>query len=75
MEQNQYTFDVSSHLTKIQIRQLIQQLYGVSIVSIQTHRPSRRERRGAKFNGYRPSKKRAIVRVQGGQILTLSSSS
>nr|AYC64242.1 ribosomal protein L23 [Pseudobryopsis hainanensis] len=70
MEQNQYTFTVCSQLSKRQIRQIIEKLYGVAIVGINTYRPARRQRRGAKFSGYRPTHKRAIVRLAAGQTLT-----
>lgn len=69
MEQNQYTFDVYGRLTKLQIRQLIQQLYDVHVIKINTHRPPRHQRRSAKFSGYRTNPKRAIVRLRDGQRL------
>ena len=65
----QYTFDVSLNLTKPQIKKLFENLFGVNIISMNTHRPPRcRVRLGTKM-GYRPRYKRVMLTLKEGQSI------
>ena len=68
LESERYTFDVDVHLKKIDIKALIENLYGVHVVSVNTHRLPRRKTR---FGGLRPRTKRAIVRLKAGDSLPI----
>ena len=58
LESERYTFDVDVHLKKTDIKALVEDLYGVQVVSVNTHRLPRRTTR---FGGLRPRTKRAII--------------
>ena len=71
IEKNKYTFFVHSKLTKIQIKSIIQRLYNVQIISIQTCRPTKRKKRFNKFEGYKIKYKKAIIRIQPNQLIQI----
>mgnify|MGYP006267005841 FL=1 len=62
--QNQYTFDVDPKLTKPQIRQFIEKVFNVKVISVNTHRPPRKKRRLGSYQGFRAQYKRAIVTLR-----------
>lgn len=64
-QKNQYAFDVDINSTKIDIKNAIQSKFNVKVNSIRTitskgKRKSQFTKRG-RFEGFRPSRKRAIV--------------
>ena len=71
MDMNQYTFDVDLKLTKPQIRALIEQLFQVEVVGINTHRPPKKKRRMGYTQGNKASYKRVIVSVKRGQSIQI----
>lgn len=62
--QNRYTFDVDPKLTKPQIRQLIEKVFNVKVLVVNTHRPPRKKRRLGISQGYKKQYKRAIVTLR-----------
>lgn len=60
LENNQYTFDVDPSLSKTQIRELVEKTFQVKVVSLNTHRPPRKNRRLGQYVGFRPQVKRVI---------------
>ena len=68
LESERYTFDVDVHLKKTDIKALVEDLYGVHVVSVNTHRLPRRTTR---FGGLRPRTKRAIIRLKSGDSLPI----
>jgi large subunit ribosomal protein L23 len=66
---NQFTIDVDPKLTKPQIRELVQNLYGVKVLAVNTHLPPRTKRRLGAFVGGKPRTKRAIITLPKGQTL------
>ena len=69
LEFNQYSFDVDVSLKKPEIKAQIQDLYGVHVTSVNTHRlPTEKSR----FGGTRPRKKRAIIRLKAGESLPIA---
>jgi large subunit ribosomal protein L23 len=61
---DQYTFDVDVKLTKPQIKKLSQDIFKVEVLSVNTHRPPRKKRRLGISQGYKPSRKRVILKVR-----------
>lgn len=68
---NQYMFDVDPRLTKPQIRELVQSLFGVRVLAVNTHCPPRKTRRMGATTGAKPRVKRAIVCVAKDQKIRL----
>lgn len=64
LENNQYTFDVDPTLTKPQIRQLVEQTFQVKVLSMNTHRPPRKNRRLGQYEGSRIQIKRVIFTLR-----------
>lgn len=71
LEKNQYTFEVVPQATKPQIKEAIELLFDVSVVSVNTYNPPQKARRVGKFAGNRPQYKRAIVTLASGDSITL----
>jgi large subunit ribosomal protein L23 len=67
LERNQYTFDVDLKLRKPQIKQLIEELFHVEVLAVNTHRPPRKKR----GRGYKTNCKRAIITIKSGQSIPL----
>ena len=64
-QQNQYAFEVDIKATKVEIKNAIQKKFNVKVVSVRTlqvkgKKKSQFTKRG-KFEGYRPTLKRAII--------------
>lgn len=71
VEQGKYVFDVIPKASKPLIRQAVEELFGVRVVSVNTFNPPRKRRRLGRFVGYRPTYKRAIVTLAEGDSITL----
>nr|AOC61616.1 ribosomal protein L23 [Gloeotilopsis planctonica] len=68
-KQNQYTFDVDPRLTKPQIRKIFEKLFGVQVLSVNSHLlPTKKKRLGLN-QGYKTRYKRIIVTISAGQKL------
>lgn len=67
--QNKYVFEVASTATKPQIREAVEKLFGVNVVSVNTMVVKGKLKRMGKFSGYRPDWKKAVVRIQEGQAI------
>jgi large subunit ribosomal protein L23 len=64
MELNQFTFDVDPRASKPTIKDAIELLFSVKVLSVNTHNPPRKRRRVGKFIGYKSRYKRAIVTLE-----------
>ena len=71
MDMNQYTFDVDLKLTKPQIKTLVEQLFQVEVIGVNTHRPPRKNRRMGYTQGKKASYKRVIISVKRGQSIQI----
>lgn len=72
-QQGQYCFIVSNEATKPQIKQAVEQVFGVKVKSVNT---MIRKGKQHSFRGHRAplsDKKRAIVRLEEGESITLVS--
>ncbi|RME22672.1 MAG: 50S ribosomal protein L23 [Deltaproteobacteria bacterium] len=65
-EHNQVVFRVAKDANKIEIRQAVEKLFGVKVVSVKTYRTPKRWRRVGRGVGRRPSWKKAIVKLRQG---------
>ncbi len=71
LDDNKYTFVVDKRSNKTEIKQAIQTIFDVKVVSVNTmNRPGKRKRRGLVV-GKRPDTKRAIVTVAPGDEIEL----
>lgn len=68
-----YTFIVAPHANKIEIRQAVEQIFGVNVVKVNTlNRQGKRKRnRGKSTYGKRSDTKRAVVTLATGQSIPI----
>lgn len=73
MEKGHYTFRVHPDANKIQIRQAVEEIFGVKVTRVNTlNRPGKRKRNRRTFTfGKRPDTKRAIVTLAEGQSIDI----
>lgn len=67
-QKNQYSFEVNINATKVDIKNSVQSKFNVKVQSVRTviskgKRKSQFTKRG-RYEGYRPSRKRAIVTLE-----------
>lgn len=68
LESGRYTFEVAVELKKTEIKTLVENFYGVRILSVNTHRlPRKKNVRG----GTTVRTKRAIIRLKSGDSLPI----
>ncbi len=61
-----YTFEVARNANKIEIRQAVEELFGVRVQSVNTLNVRGKKKRMGVHEGYRSARKKAIVRLQEG---------
>jgi large subunit ribosomal protein L23 len=73
LDRGVYTFVVARDANKIEIRQAVEVIFGVDVVSVNTlNRPGKRKRnRGKSTFGKRADTKRAIVTLAAGQNIPI----
>jgi large subunit ribosomal protein L23 len=71
IEQNQYSFAVDAKTDKTLIKDAIEQLFDVKVVSVNTSLLPVRNRRVGKFIGKKARYKRAIVKLASEDSITL----
>jgi len=65
---NRYVLEVGAHFGTLEIKQAIEKLFKVKVVSVNTtSMPGKFRRMGRSVGGYRPSWKKAYVKLQPGQ--------
>jgi len=67
VELNKYTFEVHRSANKIQIRQAVEQIFKVKVLSVNTMNVSAKPKRMGAFTGKTRSWKKAIVALPEGQ--------
>jgi len=71
LDENKYTFIVDPRANKTHIRQAVEKIFDVKVLSVNTmNRKGKRKRRGL-IMGKRPNTKRAIVTVAPGDRIEL----
>lgn len=67
MERGMYAFWVERDANKTEIKNAIQQAFGVRVVKVNTMNIPGKPKRVGKFMGHRPDRKKAIVQLAEGQ--------
>src|SRR3954469_25506606 len=70
-ERGEYTFEVHPDATKPQIRQAIEQLFGVKVTNVWTANQRGKEKRMGSTMGRRPNWKKAIVKLREGDSIEI----
>lgn len=71
MEQNKYTFKVDPKANKIEIKNAVEKIFKVDVVSVTTMSVPGKLKRQGKTQGYTPDWKKAIVTLKAGQRLPI----
>jgi len=71
LENNQYSFLVDKKASKALIKNAIENIFAVNVVSVNTSHLPVRKRRVGKFIGSKPNYKKAIVTLQTGSVIKL----
>jgi large subunit ribosomal protein L23 len=58
-----YAFEVAKDANKIEIRRAVEEIFGVKVLSVNTIHVKGKEKRQGVHTGYRPDRKKAIVRL------------
>jgi large subunit ribosomal protein L23 len=66
MQENKYTFIVPLSANKIEIRQAVEEVFKVKVLSVHTIRVMGKTKRMGKTQGKRPDYKKAIVKLAPG---------
>lgn len=67
MQENKYTFIVPLAVNKVQVRQAVEQVFKVKVLSVNTIRVMGKVKRMGKNSGKRPDFKKAIVKLAPGE--------
>jgi large subunit ribosomal protein L23 len=68
---NKYAFEVDLHANKIEIRQAVEQIFGVSVVKVNTMRVHGKVKRRGRSVGRRPDWKKAVVTLKAGDTIPI----
>jgi len=69
VEANQYVFDIDKTATKTEVKDAIEKIFKVNVLSVQVNNRKGKVKRFRGVLGKRNDKKRAIVRLKEGQKL------
>ena len=70
-DRGEYTFEVHPDASKPQIRQAIEDLFGVKVTDVWTSNQRGKEKRMGRTVGRRPSWKKAIVKLREGDTIEI----
>jgi len=62
-ETKKYVFEVDVSANKTEIRKAVEEIFGVEVISVNTMRVPGKLKRMGVHKGYRPERKKAIVRL------------
>ena len=71
LEQNSYTFLVAGEANKTEIKEAIQQIWNVRVLSVNTMNRKGKVKRTRMGEGRRPDQKRAVVTVAAGDSIEI----
>lgn len=63
MADKTYTFEVDPRANKTEIKQAVEEAFGVKVVKVNTMNVKGKFRRMGRYAGYRPNRKKAIVQL------------
>lgn len=61
MSEKKYTFEVDVRANKTQIKQAIEEIFGVKVAKVNTMNYKGKYKRVGRFEGYTPRRKKAVV--------------
>ncbi len=61
--EKKYTFEVDPRANKIQIKNAVEEIFGVKVEKVNTMNYKGKFRRFGRYSGYRPDRKKAIVKL------------
>jgi len=70
-ENNSYTFQVALKATKVEIKKAVEQIFGVKVVKVTTHRMPGKEKSMGVHRGFTPKWKKAVVRLAEGDSIEI----
>ena len=70
-DRGEYTFEVHPNASKPQIRQAIEELFGVKVTDVWTSQQRGKEKRMGTSSGRRPNWKKAIVKLREGDTIEI----
>ena len=73
LDANVYTFEVAAGANKIQIKQAVEEIFGVTVTNVNTMNRAGKRKRNRRSGGYgtRPSTKRAVVSLAEGDRIEI----
>ena len=71
LEQNRYTFLVHPDANKTEIKEAVQQIWGVRVTSVNTHNRKGKVKRFRYTQGKRPDEKQAVVTLAEGDSIEI----
>ncbi len=69
--EGKYTFVVAKKATKPEIRRAVEEIFKVKVEDVYTMNYRGKFRRQGKTHGYKPSWKKAVIKVEQGQTIKL----
>jgi large subunit ribosomal protein L23 len=70
-DRGEYAFEVHPDASKPQIRQAIEELFGVKVTGVWTSNQRGKEKRMGRTSGRRPNWKKAIVKLREGDTIEI----
>lgn len=65
----QYTFEVAVDANKVEIKNAVEQIFGVKVVAVRTVNVHRKAKRLQRYEGFKAAYKKAIVKLEKGQSI------
>ncbi|MCK9470480.1 MAG: 50S ribosomal protein L23 [Bacilli bacterium] len=69
VDTGKYTFEVMQGVNKVEIKKAIEELFNVTVESINVINVRKKARRVGKYDGFSPAVRKAVVTLQKGQTL------
>lgn len=69
LEKGQYTFEVSVDANKVEIKNAVEEIFGVNVVAVRTVNVHRKPKRLQRYEGFKAAYKKAIVQLAAGQSI------
>ena len=63
MAEKKYTFEVSPKANKTEIKNAIEEIFGVKVVKVNTANQKGKFKRMGRYGGFRPNRKKVIVQL------------
>lgn len=66
-----YTFEVDRRANKVQIKEAVEKIFSVGVISVNTLRIHSKQRRRGRIEGYTAVSKKAVVRLKPGDAIEI----